>query len=311
LISKSLLKYLEEDVKDSSSPRLRRLLRADAEKEAAKPNSEEWSKILKFLGGNATISSRVFGPCGSCCPAADVTAPTDPESGLLWNANGLKARWDFNSPRLFSDEACVDIIIPGAPREKRSLTFRDVVAATGHRDVLYILESKMHMTALLQMKGFIEWKERSGYNYVFSTWGETSRNKAGYSGVVMLSKVRPLRVSFGLRDMEPGDEGRVLTAVYPSFVHVASYNPCAGYDKGKLAYKLRFESRLKAHLESIKNEYPDKEIVWLADANTNPTDTDYDKNAFNQVRHRRADAEIKAGCSVDHPGCSAEERESC
>ena len=48
------------------------------------------------------------------------------------------------------------------PAKKRALTFRDVVAATGHRDVLYILESKMHMSALLQMKGFVEWKERSG-----------------------------------------------------------------------------------------------------------------------------------------------------
>ena len=125
-----------------------------------------------------------------------------------------------------------------------------------------------------------------------------------------MSKVRPLRVSFGLEDMEDGDEGRVLTAVFPNFVHVASYNPCAGYDKERLAYKLRFEKRLNQHLSRVRVLYPHKNVVWLADANTAPTDADYNERAFDQVRHRRADAELKSGGSVDHPGCSKVERDS-
>ena len=51
-------------------------------------------------------------------------------------------------------------------------------------------------------------------------------------------------------------------------------------------------------------------MVWLADANTAPTDADYNARAFDQVRHRRADAELKSGGSVDHPGCSKVERDS-
>ena len=75
--------------------------------------------------------------------------------------------------------------------EKINLNFKEVVEAAECPDAVFILESKLTLEKLLKMKGFDEWRKSKGYIYVCAVWSRSTRNKAGYAGVVLLSKSQP------------------------------------------------------------------------------------------------------------------------
>lgn len=52
--------------------------------------------------------------------------------------------------------------------------------------------------------------------------------KDGYAGVALLSKVTPLKVTYGINSEEQDAEGRCITAEYEEFYVVCTYVPNAG-----------------------------------------------------------------------------------
>ena len=58
-------------------------------------------------------------------------------------------------------------------------------------------------------------------------WSAPS-DKEGYSGVGLLSRQCPLKVSYGIGEEEHDQEGRVIVAEFESFVLVTAYVPNAG-----------------------------------------------------------------------------------
>ncbi|EIE20819.1 hypothetical protein COCSUDRAFT_18358, partial [Coccomyxa subellipsoidea C-169] len=62
--------------------------------------------------------------------------------------------------------------------------------------------------------------------------------KKGYSGVAVLSRAKPLSVTNGLGKEDHDQEGRVITAEYPSFYVVNVYVPNSGEGLKRLEYRV-------------------------------------------------------------------------
>ncbi len=89
-------------------------------------------------------------------------------------------------------------------------------------------------------------------------------NKKGYSGVVLLSRKKPVSVECGLEDDDP--EGRTIIADYGNFILINCYFPNGKMSDVRLGYKLDFYNRM---LE-IMNKYTHlgRNIIVCGDYNT-------------------------------------------
>lgn len=63
--------------------------------------------------------------------------------------------------------------------------------------------------------------------------------KAGYSGVGILSKVKPISIKYDIGVDKHDGEGRAVTAEYERFFLVASYVPNAGQKLERLDYRTK------------------------------------------------------------------------
>jgi exodeoxyribonuclease-3 len=102
------------------------------------------------------------------------------------------------------------------------------------------------------------------YRYQFWT---CSTKKLGYSGVSILSKVKPLSVSYNL----PGhpEEGRLIQADFESFSLVATYVPNS---MSRFEYRVQeWDRDLRAYLEKLKET---RNVVWIGDLNVINLDID-------------------------------------
>ncbi len=98
-----------------------------------------------------------------------------------------------------------------------------------------------------------------------------SAEKKGYSGTLILSKIEPISVKYGI-DIEEFDcEGRVITAEYEDFFLICVYTPNAQPELKRIDYRMSFEDELRAYLLSLKEK---KEVVLCGDLNVahNPID---------------------------------------
>ncbi|WP_424358568.1 exodeoxyribonuclease III [Methanocella sp. MCL-LM] len=100
-----------------------------------------------------------------------------------------------------------------------------------------------------------------GYHVYFA-----SGEKKGYSGVAILSKVKPLSVSAGFGIEEFDREGRVLVADYGSFVLLNIYFPNGKASPERLDYKMRFYDAFLEYVDRLKAR--GRKIVVCGDVNT-------------------------------------------
>ena len=104
---------------------------------------------------------------------------------ITWNVNGLRA--------------CMN------------KGFADFMQAAD-ADIFCVQETKMQREqAAFAFPGYYEY------------WN--SAEKKGYSGTAIFSKTEPLSVTYGLNIPEHDNEGRVITAEYPSFYLICVYTP--------------------------------------------------------------------------------------
>jgi exodeoxyribonuclease-3 len=95
--------------------------------------------------------------------------------------------------------------------------------------------------------------------------------KAGYSGVALLSRQAPDEVSTSLGDGEFDRDGRYVRARFGRLHVVSAYMPNGSgkdRDNSRVPYKLAFYRRVRAELESLASE--GEAVVVLSDANTAP-----------------------------------------
>lgn len=76
--------------------------------------------------------------------------------------------------------------------------------------------------------------------------------KAGYSGVGILSKLEPKLVTKGFGHAEFDGEGRVITADFGDFSAISAYFPSGSSSEERQAAKYRFLDAFGPHLETLK-----------------------------------------------------------
>ena len=84
----------------------------------------------------------------------------------------------------------------------------------------------------------------------------SSKSRKGYSGTAILTRIKPLRVTFDLNIEEHDLEGRVITAEYEKFFLVTVYGPNAGDRLKRLDYREKWDADFRNHIIGINNRKP-------------------------------------------------------
>ena len=169
---------------------------------------------------------------------------------ISWNVNGLRA--------------CVT---------KGFLDFFNNVNA----DIFSIQETKLQEGQIeLNLDGYYQY-----WNYA---------EKKGYSGVCVFTKNKPINVTYGLKNEEHNNEGRLITLEFEKFYYVTAYVPNSQDGLKRLDYRIRWEDDIKEHLNSLKN---DKPVIYCGDLN---------------VAHKEIDLK-NPKTNTKNPGFSIEERD--
>ncbi len=92
----------------------------------------------------------------------------------------------------------------------------------------------------------------------------SSAVRPGYSGTAVLSKTKPLSVTYGLGIEEHDQEGRSIIAEYEDFILVNCYVPNSGSELARLDYREKWDADL---LDFLKNLEKKKPVVFCGDLN--------------------------------------------
>ena len=102
----------------------------------------------------------------------------------------------------------------------------------------------------------------NGYHAFF----DSPKEKKGYSGVAIYSKVKPEKVEYVLGLPHLDIEGRLIAAHYADFVLLNVYFPNGGGGPERLKYKLDFYDEFLKFIEKIRKS--GKGVIFCGDINT-------------------------------------------
>lgn len=88
--------------------------------------------------------------------------------------------------------------------------------------------------------------------------------KAGYSGVLILSRVRPLSTSVGIGWPEHDREGRVCTMEFEGFYLVNCYTPNSQNELVRLPYREQWDAAFREYVAGLAETKP---VVFCGDLN--------------------------------------------
>jgi len=109
-------------------------------------------------------------------------------------------------------------------------------------------------------------------------WAE----RRGYSGVVTLSKRKPLRVTRGLGIDEHDREGRVLTTEFADFFLVNVYVPNSKRELTRLLYRQQWDLDFLAYLKRLERRKP---VIFCGDLNVAHMEIDLARPKDNMKNH--------------------------
>ncbi|GAB2210124.1 hypothetical protein Droror1_Dr00015382 [Drosera rotundifolia] len=179
---------------------------------------------------------------------------------ISWNVNGLKAVRKFNG---FSAKAF-------AQREDF--------------DVLCLQETKLQEKDVESVKDLLE-----GYEYSFFT---CSNAKLGYSGTAIISRLKPLSISYGLGISDHDSEGRLVTAEFDNFYLICSYVPNSGDGLKRLSYRVNeWDPSLSSHMKELEKSKP---VILTGDLNCAHQEIDIYNPAGNKRTAGFTDKERKS-----------------
>lgn len=105
--------------------------------------------------------------------------------------------------------------------------------------------------------------------------------KAGYSGVMTLTKMEPKKIIVGDRDGDWDDEGRVLVTKYDEFTLLNVYFPNGKRDKGRLQYKLDFYEHFLKYITELRER--GEKVIFCGDVNTAHEEIDLARPKENEL----------------------------
>lgn len=147
---------------------------------------------------------------------------------ISWNVNGLRA-----------------VINKG---------FKDFYN-TINGDIICLQETKMQQDQISMDINEI-FKDR----YVY--WN--SAEKKGYSGTVVISKNKPINVTYGIGKEEHDKEGRIITLEFDKFYLVNCYTPNSKRGLERLDYRMIWEDEVRDYLINLNKIKP---VVYCGDLN--------------------------------------------
>lgn len=89
--------------------------------------------------------------------------------------------------------------------------------------------------------------------------------KKGYSGVAILTKIKPNSVTYGMGIPKYDDEGRILQANYDGFSFISAYFPSGTTGDTRQNFKYEFLDDVSGYLEDLKKE--NKNLILSGDYN--------------------------------------------
>lgn len=140
-------------------------------------------------------------------------------------------------------------------------------------DILCLQETKMSGTDV----------PLPGYQSFFS-----HADKKGYSGTSVYTRLTPREVSCGLGLDEHDHEGRVINLFFDDFILVNCYTPNSQRELARLAYRMRWEDDLRAHLIRLQKRAP---VVLCGDLNVAHQEIDLKNPRANRMNAGFTDQE--------------------
>jgi len=139
-------------------------------------------------------------------------------------------------------------------------------------DILCLQETKAQdkevQKALTQLNGYQQY-----YN---------SAEKKGYSGTVILSKIKPVSITNDLGVTKHDAEGRLQCAEYESFYLVNVYVPNSGQNLDRLDYRKQWDLDFLNHIKQLERTKP---VIICGDLNVahKAIDLKNDKSNYNKT----------------------------
>lgn len=103
----------------------------------------------------------------------------------------------------------------------------------------------------------------------FESYPHFATSKKGYSGLITLTKTKPLSIAYGLSNSVFDIEGRVLTLEYPNCYVVNVYFPHTSRDLSRLPFKLSFNKTFFNYIQKLG-----KPVIIAGDFNVAHTPQD-------------------------------------
>ena len=99
--------------------------------------------------------------------------------------------------------------------------------------------------------------------------------RKGYSGILVYSKIDPLKVTYGMGIEEHDEEGRMITLEYNDFYLVSVYVPNVKRDLSRLDYRMVWEDDFRKYVKKLEKKKP---VIICGDMNVAHEEIDI-KNA--------------------------------
>lgn len=118
-----------------------------------------------------------------------------------------------------------------------------------------------------------------------------SAEKKGYSGTMILTKEKPINVSYDIKGDDHPLEGRVITLEYPEYYFVCAYVPNSKDGLKRLDYRMHWEDDLRKHLMKLDKK---KAVIYTGDLNVahneidlkNPDDNHFSAGFSDEEREK-------------------------
>jgi exodeoxyribonuclease III len=98
----------------------------------------------------------------------------------------------------------------------------------------------------------------------YKTYVNASKARKGYSGTAILTKIKPLNVTYDMNLTEHDQEGRVITAEFDTFFLVTIYTPNSGEGLKRMDYREKWDADFKNYVVELNSK---KTVIISGDLN--------------------------------------------
>lgn len=98
----------------------------------------------------------------------------------------------------------------------------------------------------------------------YEVYANESKARKGYSGTAILTKVKPLSVTYDIGVEEHDQEGRVITMEFENFYLITAYVPNSGRDLVRLDYRKDWDAAFLNWMKELEKKKP---VVVCGDLN--------------------------------------------